>query len=307
MDTVRLAWDSGVSPFDIQQRVEWLLELGRASKIRDHGYDPERAYRRRLSFRIDGHDFCLLWQPRFFRNTPLVALSCHLSKFVSYEQLCRLSELILGSATALEEAQMKRVDACVNLAVPFDTFFKGVFRASSRRVSEWGSPKGRSLYLGQYPDEWICYEKEVSASEVDWPPIENPDFSEIVRVVRVERRYYGRKIPICSFKDIEQLRAIRPFDVVKVLKIDPAILKDVSSRKRRVLESFLYKVDLYGFQAARKSENKKGNFAKSIGRYLTDVSIDFDKAWNNRLNRFFGNSSSYITHNPRAESPGGAV
>jgi hypothetical protein len=85
---------------------------------------------------------------------------------------------------------------------------------------------------------------------------------------------------------VSALWSCKPFTRLQFREPVQGIIQPYPQQTTTRLESFLYRTDLFGFDAVRKEENSKGDFEKRIGKHLGPLSIDLQQAWMNRLERF---------------------
>jgi hypothetical protein len=186
----------------------------------------------------------------------------------------------------LDQATIKRIDLAVDVAIPFTEVFKTLQRSNSKRVTEIQS-KRRTTYFGKQPDELAIYERPTAPDKVDlWHQKAEWNELEEVKCVRFERRLYNKKTSIKSVKDVSNLWSFKPFTRLQFREPIEGIIQPSPRQTTTRLESFLYRADLFGFDAVRKEENSKGDFEKRIGKHLGPLSIDLQQAWMNRLERF---------------------
>lgn len=295
MDTVRMYWRD----FDEGIRAKSLLgRLGEPEGVTKEEKElvlPDGIYRKITKYTLRDRSLYVMEHPRF-RKMPAVAVSYHAAKFGTFRELEDwLAEFFAGELDFLDDAVISRIDLCVDLGISFDAAFQSVTRRGSRKVMQFTSAKGKSVYLGAQPAQTIFYEKSVRVEHIDWwaddkRPKTN---SEKVIALRLESRFFSNKCPIRSLKDVSTLRSLKPFHKLEAKKIDHATMAGVQIRSRRRVESFLYRVQLYGFDVAKKEENSSGkrNFAKLVSRHLVNLNLDLEAAWQNRCNRFFGKQS----------------
>lgn len=283
MDTIALGWWAGVSPHQV---VECALSNGRRHKGKWNGlFQSKKGYHNDESVWVEDRYFHFAWNPKFpkmYRFT----LTTHLSQYNDWNEFLDLTYMLFQGEDVLEKAAIKRLDLAVDVAIPFTEVFKSLQRTSSKRVTEISS-KERTTYFGKAPDELAIYERLTSTEKVDlWHPKAEWTEEEEVRCVRFENRLYGKKVPCSNIAQVASLWGYKPFTKVRFREPIEGIIQPFSQTKTRRLESFMYRAGLFGFDAVRKAENRRGDFEESIGRFLGPVEIDLQQAWLNRLERF---------------------
>jgi hypothetical protein len=292
MDTVRMYWRD----FDEGIRAKSLLgRLGHPEGVNKEEKElvsPDGIYRKITKYTLRGQHLYVMENPRF-RKLPPVAVSYHATKFKTYSVLEDwLAELFAGELDFLDDAVISRIDLCVDLGISFDTAFQSVTRRGSRKVMQFTSSKGKSVYLGSQPSQTMFYEKSVHVDQIDWWADDKRPRTKSgqITALRLENRFFSNKCPIRSLKEVATLRSLKPFIKLEAKKIDLATMAGVQVRSRRRVESFIYRVQLYGYDVAKKEENGSGkrNFAKLVSRHVVNLNLDLEAAWQNRCNRFFG-------------------
>jgi len=233
-------------------------------------------------------------------------ISFHLTAFVSITEvvlwLSRLTNLDLAQ---LRELRVRRIDACIDLSVPFDTLRRVLDVPKVHTFKLFGNRNGRTIYFGADCGQQIyCYECLGRAGQPDWAldsyGMKCLDaFSRIE--IRLESRFRRNKCPVDTFGDLVDAKFFAPFEHLSVTEVDGVQIVNAPPEKRQALESFQWLVLVLGFAEARREINKRGrNFERDIRPYLhASTVIDFNQAWATRFSRFFEMPGSEFS--PREE------
>ncbi len=278
-----MAWSGSINQ---RQVVKTALSMGtKYAGTNPNYYRGTKAYASSEKLKIGNYYFYFGWNPRY-RLMDDFTLTTHLSAYKSWSDFIDLIYVLFLGEDVIGTAKIKRLDLAVDIAIPYIEVFKSLQRTNTKRVSEFSS-KSRTTYFGNRPDEVAMYEKDLYPNEVDlWH--QDAEWTEEGKVpcVRFEARKFNKRIPIKSLEDVSRLWSYQPYTKIQFRKPLEGVIQPHPKRTTSILESFMYRVQLFGFDTVRKEENAKGDFEKRIGKHLGPLNIDLQQAWMNRLERF---------------------
>jgi len=297
MDTVSVLIHNPHTAVAIQKGA---TRLGyQSGRFRGKAYDSQRSppgYRNSIYGLAGQKYFHVAFDPYSLKKAPVV-LMMHLSQHKSLRDLKKWLDHLCGDFTNdVFDGELHRLDMCVDVAVPLDELKSAVSQPGVVVNERFMSRRGdESIYFGAKPRRTIAYQKKVERCAIDWipagfePAVDRYGFSP---VTRVEVRTWAQHRPIQKLAELEKLRRVNPFSHLQILKIDDALLGEVSNKKRHIIDAFKYQCLMVGAQKARANFSEQGNFGRNIGQHLTTCDLNLKMAWLVRLNRFLSPSNS---------------
>lgn len=288
-------------------------------------YFPKKmsAYHVSQEFSYKGRPFHISYNPKFPRM-PAMKIVFHLSKFRDWEEFYNLSMILCdGMIDDFLDGRVTRLDQCVDIDLPFETLRKVLFVKNVCKCFLMNNRGGvASLTLGREPHQFILYSKEIDAENVDLTADDiisdddeatelkddswNDQFKHLdaseggrktsmkelagkKRVCRIESRHWHKKVPIKRLRDIEALKNAKAFDHICFKSVNPQLTESLKGAALRDIQAFLYQSEQRCYQMAKLEFAQDKTYQKKIEPYLNTVPlIDFDKAWKNRWDRWFG-------------------
>ena len=290
MDTLELAFEDRELSLETLTRA---TTAGTAAKLYSKNGGPCRrrpGFTTELHLAIDGHTVILASEP-YGTNPKQLLIIIHCSHFKNLVDLEDWFANALGLGKKhLNQAQVQRLDCCVDVLVPWDTVVQAVYQKRCRNVWLMESTR-KSAYLGKLPLQTCLYEKKVSPLCIDLIPrcrLDELKADKYILCTRIETRFNKHKLPIKSYSELLMLRDMNPFAHLTLQTMEDQIVQDLPLAKKDRVLSFQFRCQQVGAQAARKERNLQGHFRKNVGQYLKSLDLDLMAAWKNRTNRFFG-------------------
>lgn len=292
MDTIHL---TSVSRQVRESVILGLQRHGIPAQLRDkdgrrllHRY----GYQKALAVLVNGHDAFAAYEPLpGFNNLPELFLSFHLSQFSTMAATLKWARPIFGdSFPEFPNMAVRRLDRCVDLAMPFETVYEAVQQLNVKRVMTYQGRGRRSLYLGRLPRQTVVYERWIEPELIDNEPCgeQIADSEGKILCVRIEDRKTGDKCPIGTLAEIEKLRGLNPFAELDFLELDEVMLANLSAKARHIIDSYALCKQRHGAQVARSEFSEGRNFHRNIGRHLKPFKLDMASYWQKRVTRFLG-------------------
>ncbi len=289
MDTIGLCWDDSDLASLVINNVR---AHGHAITYRDRNgkrRNPFRGYHTYMSSVVMDKPVFIGASPAGDTDKPALFLSFHCSHFQRWEQVLEWSKILFdGDVSTFLQGKIRRLDCCVDLAVPYETIRESVEQPRVMFVSEWKS-KTRTLYLGRPPKQTCIYEKRISTDQIDneLNCALKVDRHGKLLAVRVEVSTCGPRVLIKSLNDLPKLKLLNPFAHLQFKEVDAAIVQLLTRQKRYPIEAYQHRATTVGAAMAKREFNESGNFARNIGRYLQPLEIDLFDCWKRRVDRFF--------------------
>jgi hypothetical protein len=253
-----------------------------------------KGYRIVQSCNLDGHSV-MFGYDKYFQNVPPACLIFHCSHFRDYSDLVRWLTPIFGPYISdLYEAEIRRIDLCVDLSVGMESIAKAIHCPLTKNHDQRKSAGGRrTLNFGGGKRQVVVYEKDVPIDCLDdcddCNDAEDP--SEQVVGTRIEIRLKGNHRPIQKFGEFPKLKSLQnPFSKIKFSELNTVIPNGLDHRTRRNLLAYMHLAEQEGATMARQEFNRDGNFDRTIGKYLKVFQLDLAAAWKRRVDRFFRES-----------------
>ncbi len=254
--------------------------------------------------RLPGWGWCERPEFRYFRgqgiffarsrygDIPHVRVGFHSSHFAGWHDVHGwLAALFSSDLGEVLEAEVSRVDMCVDLPLPFETVSRAMDVPRCHSLLRYTGRK-RTQYFGKPPRQTYAYEKAIPTSAVDLEPLTDLGArrSKVTKATRIEVRTFGDKMPFNRLADIAALQRASPFHHVSMKVLDYALVQSYPGGRRWEALGVLSRIEAVGFGAARREYNQAtgGNFTRDLGQFIRPaLEIDLRKAWAHRVARFF--------------------
>lgn len=296
MDTLELTFENAVLSLETMKHVEATgLPLSRLTDKNGRPRKKRPGFSAENWVKFGGHTAILASEP-FGTNTKQLLLIINCSHFTDFAEMKDWLQLYLGlNAERLSEADIQRIDCCVDVLFPWDTLVQATHQHRCRR--EWTRDSGRrTITLGQFPLQTILYEKAVSPDSVDlFPECRRQELvaaKHSILCTRIEARFKRHKRPVTTFDQIPTLQYLNPFAHFKLQVADEQIVQELPLAKKDRVLAYQLRCSQVGAQEARRERNRQGHFQKNVGQYLKPLDINLTQAWKMRTDRFFGRESA---------------
>jgi len=242
-------------------------------------------------FSIDNSELFLAWNQTMSGLVSELLVQFHMSRFSTFASCVAFLKEAFGLAfPVILDARIRRLDCCIDVQASYSAIRRCLSQPRARVSEEIRS--GRStLYLGTWPRQTCCYQKELKSDQLDYIKKKSSRVSgdENVSAIRIEVRHKRNRVPIIALREIEQLRDFNPFAHLQLntIKRVPSS-ENISSKTKVIIDAYLHRCRELGAHEARKSFNANGNFKRTIGIHLKPLRLCFKKAWKRRMRRFLG-------------------
>jgi hypothetical protein len=287
MDSISIGWENVDFAAQVVNNVR---ELGHPITYRDRlgkRRSPFRGYQTTISSLIENKRVFIGCDP-YGKNLPALMMSFHCSHFSNMTELMEWLGLIVeGDFQTTTEGFIRRLDCCVDLALPYELIREAADQPRVTTISEWTS-NSRTTYFGKHPRQTCFYEKMINIESVDNIPARKLKSNAAGRIqaVRVEVSTTGNRVPIKTLGEIEKLHSINPFKHLTFKQIDEAIVELLSMRKRYPIEAYQLRAKQVGAAMAKREIGQGGNFSRNVGKYLKPFELDLNACWKRRTSRF---------------------
>lgn len=268
--------------------------------FKDHRKDFWTGYKDKTFGFIDGRKFILIaHQPKnHLFNNDFYSITLHLSQWSNLKEVVDKFIEIFGpeiTRTIFNEWKVTRLDACLDLPLPYDLMMKSIFR-SGASISEKHKSDKRTYYLGaSHKKIGLFYEKDRKDlnSSCDLKLADSNLESD--KITRVEVRYFRKNVPIKSFSDYGKLADLKLFDFLSCMffstKKFESVRGEYHNERIKKFNAFRDLVEKEGLHLARRSFNSQRDFYRTILPILARSSkkLNFDDLWRKKIeSRFVG-------------------
>ncbi|MGK5087926.1 hypothetical protein WDW86_10240 [Bdellovibrionota bacterium FG-2] len=289
MDTFEVGVDSRSACDYVSEQIKFLADEGTEVQF---GVSPKaRGYEFQCGSYINGRYAYLCWEPmsRFRKNMPYCRFEAHASHFATFSDLIKWLQPLWGDhIELLLLSPLKRLDCCVDLAIPPDTVNRCLRQKFGHKVRIISKKQNNSHYSGSKERDTKAYPKGLDPGEIDFTPDGGIVTDELGKVhgTRIEVVLRKRKLPIQCLSEVEELVDINPFSHMELTCPDPMIQVELPIKLRDKVRAFQWRCNEVGYQAARQEYNQDGNFSRTIGRFLAPLDVDLFAIWQRRMTRF---------------------
>ncbi len=295
MDTIELAWSvDGMTEAFLKNAERRSIKRSYRDKDTRRAVRGRYGYNSAVSFVREAKDCYAAYGPMYSRSKRHddLLIQVHLSQFNNEKHFkAWIGELLHPFEAQLDNASVKRLDTCVDIAVPYATALRAISLPNVTVTKEYNSRDNFcSVQFGRFPRTMAMYEKNFfNKLSFDYLP-NNVHFCTRHKKyfgTRIEMRHRAKKVLISKYGDIKSLATMNPFHDVSTKYLDDANLQEIEDTKRReTLAAYQLCQDAYSSQVARSIFSRSNNFSKQIMPFLVPFKINLEVVWKIRINRF---------------------
>lgn len=286
MDTVKIA----VRKVQILKQIESSINHIRLHQLNMHRgkVTSDDPYHKLFYYDGTNGKFHIHFGPKY-KTVPPVMITFHASKFTSYRALDSDLMFIFGRRDWLNSCRISRLDCCVDLDVEYEPVFQSITQPRVVKVKEIHG-KRRTLYLGSKPKLTTVYQKKFDDDDDELESGYDDDKLETHCAAfdsrqhsdcnnkfktRVEVRHFRGHKKVQVWGDVWKLHFVNPFDHLMLKAPDYDLLQSMTRKKRQSLQCYLFEVDFFGAEMAKKNFGK--HWGERVKPFLKTPNLNLHK------------------------------